>query len=50
MIAAAIEKASTAKRPRIRYAVGGGAKPILFARRMLTDRSYDRLTQAIFGA
>lgn len=50
VIAVAIEKAATAPRPRIRYAVGGGAKPILFARRMLTDRAYDRLTGMIFGA
>lgn len=50
VIAAAIEKASTSRRPRIRYAVGAGAKPILFARRVLTDRGYDRLTGMIFGA
>ncbi len=50
VVAAAIEKAATARRPRIRYAVGGGAKPILFARRMLTDRAFDRLIGRIFGA
>ena len=50
VIAEAIEKAATARRPRIRYAVGGGAKPILFARRMLTDRSFDRLMNRVFAA
>jgi len=49
VIARAIEKAATAKRPRIRYAVGSGAKPILFLRRMLPDRAYDRLSNMIFG-
>lgn len=50
VVAAAIEAAAISARPRIRYAVGGGAKPILFARRVLTDRAYDRLTGMIFGA
>ncbi len=47
--AKAIEKTATVKRPRIRYAVGGGAKPILFLRRMLPDRTYDRLSDMIVG-
>jgi hypothetical protein len=49
VIADAIVKASTAKRPRIRYAVGGGAKPILFIRRVLPDRAFDRVMKLTFG-
>ena len=49
VVADAIVKASTAKRPRIRYAVGGGAKPILFIRRALPDRAFDRVMKLMFG-
>ena len=49
VIAGAIEKAVTAKRPRIRYAAGGGAKPILFVRRILPDRAFDRVMNLLFG-
>ncbi len=49
VVARAIEKAATAKRPRIRYVVGGGAKPMLFVRRVLTDRSFDRVMNLVFG-
>ena len=38
--------AVTARRPRTRYAVGRGAKPILAARRLLSDRAFDRLMNA----
>jgi len=43
VIANAIAKAAGARRPRTRYAIGGGAKPILFLRRLLSDRLFDRL-------
>jgi len=43
VIADAVAKAVTARRPRTRYAVGRGAKPILAARRILSDRAFDRL-------
>ena len=43
VIADAVAKAVTARRPRTRYAVGRGAKPILAARRILPDRAFDRL-------
>jgi NAD(P)-dependent dehydrogenase (short-subunit alcohol dehydrogenase family) len=43
VIADAVAKAATARRPRTRYAVGRGAKPILAARRILSDRTFDRL-------
>lgn len=43
VIARAIKKAIDAKKPRTRYAAGGGAKPILFLRRVLSDKMFDRL-------
>ena len=43
VIADAIAKAANARRPRTRYALGGGARPILFLRRWLSDRMFDRL-------
>jgi NAD(P)-dependent dehydrogenase (short-subunit alcohol dehydrogenase family) len=43
VIANAVARAATARRPRTRYAVGRGAKPILAARRILSDRAFDRL-------
>ena len=41
VIAKAIGRAVTSKRPRTRYAVGGGAPLILFAKRILSDRAFD---------
>ncbi len=49
VIARAIEKAAAAKRPRIRYVAGGGAKPILFIRRLLPDRAFDGVMNLLFG-
>ncbi|MFJ9392303.1 oxidoreductase [Nocardioides sp. NPDC101246] len=49
VVARAIEKAVTAKRPRTRYAVGFGAKPILAARRVLPDRAMDWIQQRVVG-
>src|SRR5581483_462840 len=43
VIADAIAKAVTARRPRTRYAAGRGARQILAARRLLPDRAFDRL-------
>jgi len=43
VIAKVIAKAILAKRPRTRYAAAGGAKLILFARRILTDKAFDRV-------
>jgi NAD(P)-dependent dehydrogenase (short-subunit alcohol dehydrogenase family) len=50
VIADAVARAVTARRPRTRYAVGGGAKPILLARRLLSDRAFDRFIVATFRA
>jgi NAD(P)-dependent dehydrogenase (short-subunit alcohol dehydrogenase family) len=43
VIADIIVKAARARRPRTRYAAGFGAAPILFARRVLSDRAFDAL-------
>ena len=49
VIAKAIVRAVGARRPRTRYAVGMGAKPVILARRVLPDRVFDRLLRLIFG-
>jgi short-subunit dehydrogenase len=43
VVAKTIVKAAMALNPKTRYATGGGAKSILFARRILSDRLFDRL-------
>lgn len=43
VIAKAIEKAIEAKNPKVRYAVGGGAKLFKFLRRILTDKGFDKM-------
>jgi NAD(P)-dependent dehydrogenase (short-subunit alcohol dehydrogenase family) len=43
VIADAIAAAVTARRPKTRYVVGAGARPLLLARRWLTDRGFDRM-------
>lgn len=43
VVAKVIAKAATVKKPCTRYATGGGAKLILFLRRILTDRMFDKL-------
>ncbi|KOV79362.1 oxidoreductase [Nocardia sp. NRRL S-836] len=43
VIADVIVTAARARRPRTRYAAGFGARPILFARRVLPDRAFDAL-------
>lgn len=50
VVAAAIARAVRARRPKTRYAVGSGARPILLARRLLSDRMFDRLVARIFLA
>lgn len=41
LIADTIAKAVSARRPRTRYVAGFGAKPLIFLRRLLSDRAYD---------
>ncbi len=43
VIADTIVKALRAKRPKTRYASGQFAKPLLFLRRLISDRMFDRL-------
>ncbi len=43
VVARTIVRALRARRPRTRYATGGGARTILFLRRMLSDRAFDVL-------
>jgi NAD(P)-dependent dehydrogenase (short-subunit alcohol dehydrogenase family) len=49
VIAKAVDRAAHARRPRSRYAVGLGAKPIVLARRVLPDKVFDRMVRLIFG-
>jgi NAD(P)-dependent dehydrogenase (short-subunit alcohol dehydrogenase family) len=49
VVARAIEKAVTSRRPRTRYAIGSGAKPILAARRLLGDRAFDAAISRAIG-
>ena len=49
VIADAIAKALTARRPKTRYAVGFGAKPLITARRVLPDRAFDTLIARATG-
>lgn len=45
VVAKAIERAVTARRPRTRYAVGFMAKPSLVARKVLPDRVFDKVQE-----
>lgn len=49
VVAAAIGKAVTARRPRTRYAVPTSAKAILLARRLLSDRAFDAVITRAYG-
>jgi NAD(P)-dependent dehydrogenase (short-subunit alcohol dehydrogenase family) len=43
VVARTIVRAVSTKRPKTRYATGGGARTILFLRKILSDRMFDRL-------
>ena len=47
-VARTIAKAATARRPRTRYATGGGARSVLLFNRLLTDRGWDRAITAAY--
>ena len=49
LIADTIAKAVTARRPKTRYAVGFGAKPLIFMRGLLSDRAFDGLMRMALG-
>ena len=46
-IAKRIVKAATARRPRPRYLLGFGAKPMVYIQKLFGDRAYDALVQKI---
>jgi NAD(P)-dependent dehydrogenase (short-subunit alcohol dehydrogenase family) len=48
VVAATVSRALKARRPRARYPSGGGAAPILFMRKILPDRMFDRLLRRLF--
>jgi NAD(P)-dependent dehydrogenase (short-subunit alcohol dehydrogenase family) len=48
-VANAVHHALTSRTPRTRYPVGKGAKRLLFIRRVLTDRGFDRLILRMTG-
>ena len=48
VVADAIAKAVTARRPRARYAIGAGAKPMVIASRLLPDRAMDRVMSMVY--
>jgi len=41
-------KAINARRPATRYSGGLAARPLLFVRRLLSDRMFDRLVMTAF--
>ena len=47
LVADTIARAFAAARPKTRYQIGSGARPILFLRRMLSDRSFDGLMRFV---
>lgn len=49
LIADTIYKAVSARRPRTRYAVGFGAKPMIFMRSLLSDRAFDGFMRMATG-
>jgi NAD(P)-dependent dehydrogenase (short-subunit alcohol dehydrogenase family) len=49
LIAKTIGKAVTARRPRTRYAVGYGAKPMIFLHGVLPDRAFDAFIRRAVG-
>lgn len=47
VVAKTIVRSVVDRRPKTRYATGGGAKIILFVRRILSDRMFDRLVLSL---
>jgi NAD(P)-dependent dehydrogenase (short-subunit alcohol dehydrogenase family) len=50
VVAKVIVKAVSSRRPRTRYAMGSGGKPLTYARRVLTDRAIDRVISRLYRA
>ncbi len=49
IIADTIAKAVTARKPKTRYAIGFGAKPMIFMRGILSDRAFDGMMRMATG-
>jgi NAD(P)-dependent dehydrogenase (short-subunit alcohol dehydrogenase family) len=49
VVADAIAKAVTARRPKTRYAIGFGAKPMIFLHGLLSDRGYESVIKRATG-
>jgi hypothetical protein len=49
VVAKAIVKAATARRPKTRYPVGRGARSIVTARRLLPDRAMDAAISRLYS-
>lgn len=49
LIADTIAKAVTARKPKTRYAIGFGAKPMIFMRGILSDRAFDGMMRMATG-
>jgi NAD(P)-dependent dehydrogenase (short-subunit alcohol dehydrogenase family) len=49
VIGKTIVKIANARRPRTRYRVGFGARPLVFLRRLLSDRAFDSLMRRAMG-
>ena len=47
VVAKVIAKAATARRPKTRYLVGQGARPIVYLRRILPDRGFDGVMRTV---
>jgi short-subunit dehydrogenase len=47
VIAKAITRACTARRPKTRYVVGAGARPLIALSRLLPDRTFDALVRRV---
>jgi len=50
VIARTVVRAAKARRPRTRYAVGAGAKPLILTRKVLPDRVFDRLITRVVAS
>lgn len=48
VVGSVIGKAATARRPKTRYVVGYGARPLLTLRWLLSDRLFDRLMNTVY--
>jgi NAD(P)-dependent dehydrogenase (short-subunit alcohol dehydrogenase family) len=48
VVADAVAKAVQSRKPKTRYPVGGGARAILFAERVLPDRGFDRFITTLY--